>query len=146
MKGIFLILKGITLKEPWVSCIFHYNKDLINKNKFTNHIGPLFIHSSKSLNKKEYLNDLDKIYEIFGPIDEEIIPVDYKKVKTIEFVVGIVYMFDCLQNSYSIWSDDNFKYKWLITNPIILHNPFKVKGKQGFLEISEKMLDNLILI
>ena len=51
-----MIVKAISIRQPWAWLIVHGYKDVENRSWFTRHVGTLYIHAAKGMTLEEYID------------------------------------------------------------------------------------------
>jgi len=92
-----VIVKALTVRQPWAWAIFHAGKDVENRTWPTGFRGRLLIHAAKGCTKAEYADAADWIGAIMGR--------DVPPLAQIERggIVGAVTVADCVSRSPSPW-------------------------------------------
>jgi ASCH domain. len=108
-------MKVLSVRQPWAWALIFGGKDIENRYWTTKYRGPIAIHASKGLTRKEF--EIAKEYML------EIIP----RVPNMDeldrgAIIGIVDLVDITQNTDSPWFEgpDIFgkeNFGWVVTNP-----------------------------
>lgn len=117
-------MKAISLKQPWADLIVNGIKDIENRTWKTSYRGKLFIHASKSFDRKGYLWIKDKFQFVNLLYEDEYIR---------GHVIGISEIIDCVTYSDSRWFEG--PYGFVLINSARLEKPFTYKGKLGIFNI-----------
>ncbi len=113
----------LSIKQPWVWCIFNAGKDIENRSWRTKYRGRLFIHASKSIDMDAY-RYLEHHKEQYGI--KQMPTIDELKKQT-GGIVGVVEMTSCRQTVTSKWKQPG-SIGWVFRNAQKLNFvPFKGK-------------------
>jgi len=121
-------MKAITIRQPWVHCIFHCGKDIENRSRRKLYKGPIVIHAASTLYKGKGL-----------PTDE-----DLPSVKDLPrgCLVGTVDIVDCVEHSKSKWFMG--KYGLVLRNPKLFKTPIPFnKGQLQIFELPEHIVKKI---
>ena len=114
-------MKALTIRQPWAYAILHLGKDIENRSWRTHYRGPLLIHAGthRSSSPSEMLAE----HMRRPPSDESLrdLPRGY--------IVGVVYLEDCVRNSKSKWADRG-QWHWVLRKPRAIRQ-VKCKGRLG---------------
>jgi hypothetical protein len=116
-----VLLRAITVRQPWAHAILHLGKNIENRSWPTHHRGPLLIHAGtrRLPNPREMLAE----YMNRAPSEESL------RDLPCGCIVGVVDLVDCVRNSKSKWADRE-QWHWVLQKPRPL-NPVKCKGRLG---------------
>ena len=115
-------MKAISIRQPWVHCIFHCGKDIENRSQKKSYRGQIVIHASSTLYKGEGL-----------PTDEDL-PRDKDLPRSC--LIGTVDIVDCVEHSTSKWFMG--KYGLVLANPKLFKTPIPFnKGQLQIFELPE---------
>ncbi len=110
-------IKCLTLKQPWAWAIFNLGKNIENRGWKIDYRGLLYIHSG--------LN-----YDSAGEAwIKERFDVDFPGGFDFGAILGSVNLTE-ISSFHGSWAMPN-QWHWKIENPMVLQNPFKVRGHQG---------------
>ena len=113
-------MKAFSIRQPWAYAILKLQKDIENRDWYTNFRGRVLLHTGKRIDNDgiEDLIDmgmcgLPKIYRTGG-------------------IIGLIEIVDCVSKSDSKW----FFGKWgfVLKNPVCLPF-FPCRGQLGFFEV-----------
>jgi len=116
-----MVLKALSIKQPWAWLILHAGKDIENRSWNTEHRGQLLIHASKTIDKEAFHRFLAEFPSL-------------PQISTMQTggIVGVVNMVDVLETCPSEWFEGPFGF-WL-QDPMVL--PFKpYRGQQGIFNV-----------
>lgn len=102
-------MKAITVRQPWAWAIIHAGKNIENRSWPTNFRGPVAIHASKGLSRREYeelLEYLPRRFRKDAPPFEEV---------PRGAILGLVDIVDCVTESKSRWFFG--EYGFVLKNP-----------------------------
>lgn len=119
-------MKTLTIKEPWVTAIFRYGKDIENRSWTTNYRGRLLIHTAKTKPTNEEQKAFFDICERTGIKNAAF------NLSNCGLIIGSVELFsiDKFKHFDSFWAMDG-QYHWKLINPILFDNPIPAKGQLG---------------
>jgi len=121
-----LVVKALSIRQPWAWLIVNGHKDIENRSWLTHYRGPLLIHASKGITGAEYDFALEHAYEVAGvtlPLFDELERGG---------IVGRVDLVDCVDQDPSPWFFGKFGF--VLKNAKTL--PFQpFTGKLGFFEV-----------
>jgi len=127
-------MKALSIRQPWAWLIIHAGKDIENRNWKSHYRGPLLIHASSGLTRREY----DAVRFWVSQFHHGMIP-SFEAMQR-GGVVGMVDVVDCVTKSTSPWFEGPYGY--VLSNPKPL--PFtKWSGQLGFFDIPESSLITL---
>jgi hypothetical protein len=121
-------MKALSIKQPWAHLIMIGAKDVENRSRRTSFRGRFAVHVS--LKRADY-----------DDVDVEAIPSDLREPVRWAWernalagrVIGTVELVDCIQDSYSIWANDNY-WHWVLRDPRPYPQPRPAKGQLGLWE------------
>jgi hypothetical protein len=125
-------MKALSIRAPWWWMILHGGKDIENRDWATNYRGPIYIHASKWFQKDEILETFQDMKPLFPEDRPEVSLADIKLLGG--HIVGTVEIVDCVTKSDSPWFFGD--YGFVLRNPQPIE-PFPIKGKLGFFEVSQ---------
>lgn len=117
-------MKAITIRQPWAHAILHWGKDVENRSWYTSYRGPLLIHASAAIPPRDAIVWLAEATGVKAPrtdqgtvrIGQVEVTADHLRQLPRGCVVGIVNMYDCVQDSESRWAESGF-WHWVFRNP-----------------------------
>ena len=115
-------LRAISIRQPWAHAILHLGKDVENRPMRTYYRGQILIQASLKVEKEDAVR----------------LKLDPDKLPT-GAIVGTVNIVGCAQNSKSKWAQPG-QWHWLLENPRALTKPIPLKGKLGFIRVSDRLL------
>ena len=124
-------MKALTVKQPWPYAVFHLGKDIENRDWDTRLRGVIAIHTSKKVNRSEYLMSAAAIAHIIG--DAYKVPLQSELPHG--QIVGLVEIVDCVDHSDSPWFFGD--YGFVIRNPVLLPEPIACSGALSFWDVPE---------
>jgi hypothetical protein len=88
---------AISIRQPWAWAIIHAGKDIENRNWSTNFRGPVCIHASRGMTKREYL----EFEGLYGFDPRWTIP----EPDSLQFggIIGVATITDCVLRHPSPW-------------------------------------------
>jgi hypothetical protein len=118
-------MKALSVKNPWAWLICSGLKNVENRTWKTNYRGRILIHAPAKEDRDWYT-----IYPFHARAIRPNIPDDL----IFSSIIGEVDIIDCIQNSDSIWAQQNC-WHWILKNAILYNQPItNVKGKLGLWE------------
>lgn len=119
-------MKAISIRQPWAWLIVNGYKDIENRSWCTKYRGPVLIHASQGMTRKDYNEICSAVVDAILPID---IP-DYEELQR-GGIIGIATITDCVEESDSPWfvGQKGFVLSDAKTLPFI-----PMKGKLSFFE------------
>jgi hypothetical protein len=117
-------LRAISVRQPWAHAILHLGKDVENRPMRTHFRGRILIQAALRVERDEALR---------FKLDPDDLPTGV--------IVGSVEIVDCVRNSKSRWADRG-QWHWLLKNPRVLTKPIPLKGKLGFIRVTNRLLKN----
>ncbi|KAI3597676.1 hypothetical protein D8I24_6492 [Cupriavidus necator H850] len=130
-------MKALSIRQPWAWLIVNGHKDIENRSWATKHRGPVLIHASKGMTRREYQDVQYFLFDLYetGPCNATLIKLP--KIEALERggIVGIAHVTDCVRESGSPWHmPDCWGFKLSDARPV----PFiAMPGKLGFFEAWE---------
>lgn len=131
-------VRAISLWAPWGYAIFNLGKDVENRSRPLDHVGPLLIHQSATR------FDTNGCHAIEGIVGHKI-PAsrhDYAMGK----LIGYVEMTGCKRyrpgqsrDEYSRWAQNGL-YHYHLKNPVAFENPITIAGSQGVFYVPYNVL------
>lgn len=116
-------MRVLTIKQPWVGCIFDRGKDVENRSWSTSYRGPLVIHAgaarSRTDDAKEVSDGSGDAW-LFGHL------------------VGIVTLDDCVRDARSKWADAD-AWHWVLGNVRKFLTPIPAKGRLGLWTLDDTL-------
>jgi hypothetical protein len=124
----------LSVKNPWAYLIIHHDKDVENRGYATKYQGRILIHASKTSDLRGYewkwLGRPD-IQKIFDGLVENI----YNVERTNGHIIGSVELYDCIQDSDSVWAErlppPYSQHHWLLRDPHPFDVPLPARGMLG---------------
>ena len=89
-------MKVLSVRQPWAWALIYGGKDIENRFWSTKYRGPIAIHASKGMTKKEYNEALEYINKIVN-IGNRKIFLEFGKI------IGVVDLVDVVEESDSPW-------------------------------------------
>jgi hypothetical protein len=117
-------MKVLSVRQPWASALLlpQIGKDVENRSWRTNYRGPLVIHASQ----KPEGDPRDMFIDLVPkPVLARLDSTDF----ACGAILGIVDLFDCVEESQSKWADWDSDWYWLVRNPRILAKPIPCNGR-----------------
>lgn len=127
-------MKALTVKQPWPYAVFHLGKDIENRDWDTRLRGVVAIHTSKKVNRSEFLMSVAAIAHIVGDANKVPMQADLPHGQ----IVGLVEIVDCVDRSDSPWFFGD--YGFVIRNPILLPEPIACGGALSFWDVPDRVL------
>jgi hypothetical protein len=136
-------LKVLSVRQPWAWALIFGGKDIENRSWSTKYRGPIVIHASKSLTKKEY--DWFVSYVVIKAEARQLNLIDIPRFAELERgkVIGTVDLIDVVRDSESPWFEGKRawhggtytkeNYGWVVTNP----KPWTPLIRKGSLGLQE---------
>jgi len=90
-------MRTLSIRQPWAWLIVHGHKDVENRDWTTGYRGPLLIHASKTLVKRDYVQVAQQVLDDFGLV------VPALEVVERGGIVGVAELVDCVVDSASRW-------------------------------------------
>lgn len=129
-------MKALSVRQPWAWLLFH-GKTIENRDWPTNYRGPLAIHASAAMTKREWQEARLFVRAFDFDLSNEI---PQKALLTFGAVIGTVDLVDCVKRSESDWFVGNFGF--VFEHAELLSTPVPAKGVLGFWEWNEKSTDS----
>ncbi|PJT19949.1 hypothetical protein CN884_19580 [Ochrobactrum sp. 30A/1000/2015] len=132
---------ALSVRQPWVHCIFHLGKPVENRTWNTRIRGTVCIHASKGMTHDEYEDCRSLAYQI-GQKDDatrELLlqhPVPALRSIPRGFIVGTVDIVDVVRRSNDPWFFG--PYGFVLENPRLLEKPIPCIGALGFFDWRQK--------
>ncbi len=104
-------MKAISIKQPWASLIVEGIKDIENRNWFTYHRGPLYIHTGKRFDEQG-ADFVSRLYPGLKRLVE-------MSINLKGGIIGHVNMIDCVTNHNSPWFHGKYGF--------VFGSPYKIK-------------------
>ena len=128
-------MKTLSIRQPWAWAIIFAGKTIENRSWATSYRGPLLIHASRGMTKREYNDFRDFVDGIPGFI-KGIPGVEIPAPASLAHggIIGRVRLVDCVEdaNTSSPWFFG--PYGFVLKDPEPL--PFKpMRGRLGFFEV-----------
>jgi hypothetical protein len=117
-------MKALSIQQPWAWAILNAEKDIENRDWYTNFRGEVLIHAGKKIDKDGYDYLFHETNLFYVP--------PYKDLKT-GGIVGKVTIVDCVKKSDSKWFFGKFGF--VLRNPIPLEF-IPCRGQLGFFDVS----------
>lgn len=112
-----LVIRVLTIRQPWAWAIFYAGKDVENRDYRTSHRGRLYVQASK-------------IYDAFGEQWLRDQDIDVPDGLPAGVILGHVDVVDCVDDSASVWARGG-AYHWLLSMPTVLADPVPHRGLPG---------------
>ena len=130
-----MIMKAISIKQPWASLIAHGIKDIENRTWKCpqKYIGQrVLIHASGDPLK------YDNFYDSILTNGQILVLPENKEWGDFNFcvgaIIGSVVIADCVQNHPSVWAEKGV-WNWVLKDAVLFDKPIRdVKGKLSFWE------------
>jgi hypothetical protein len=123
-----MIMKAISIRQPWAWLILHGGKDVENRVWPTNVRGRVLIHAAKEMRHEDY--NMAVLFTDFRVDKDSFIP-PFEKLER-GGIVGSVEIVDCCREHHSPWFEG--PYGFVLRNPEVL--PFKpCRGLLGFFSV-----------
>jgi hypothetical protein len=119
-----LLMKALTVKQPWAWAILHAGKDIENREWRTHYRGPLAVHAGARLHRDAAL---PRRSPMLGPRD-----------LVFSAILGVVDLVDVVESNRSKWFHGTFG--WVLKNPRPLARPILCKGRLGLWSLSASQL------
>ncbi|MCO7727331.1 ASCH domain-containing protein [Brucella intermedia] len=132
---------ALSVRQPWVHCIFHLGKPVENRTWNTRIRGTVCIHASKGMTQDEYEDCRSFSYQI-GQKDDatrELLrqhPVPALRSIPRGFIIGTVDIVDVVRRSNDPWFFGPFGF--VLENPRLLEKPIPCIGALGFFDWRQK--------
>lgn len=124
-------MKVLSVRQPWAWALIFGGKDIENRSWKTKYRGPVAIHTSQGMTKKEYSEFLDYVAEMSELENLPLMNVPSFTELDRGKIIGVVDLVDVVEISDSPWFFG--PYGWIITNPRPW-TPLKRKGSLGLRE------------
>ncbi len=118
-------MKVLSVRPPWAWLIFH-GKDVENRDWKRDFAGPLLIHASKTVEKRDfedYQRAFDGRMETFGP-------------HHLGAIIGMVYVEKITMKVSSKWHNRGC-WGWYLSRQVEFENPHFVRGALGLWQFEE---------
>jgi len=128
-----MMIKALTIRQPWAYAILHLGKDVENRSWRTHHRGPLLIHAAARPERNpgemlaEYMN---------RPPSEQSL-----RDLPVGCIVGVVYLSDCIRDSKSKWANKG-AWHWLLRSARAIE-PVNCMGRLGLWTPSASVVNKL---
>jgi len=121
-----VIVKAITIYQPWSHAIFHCrpHKDIENRRWPTSYRGWLAIHASAKKVTKPYYEEFTEFY---GGIGGDVSKFPAREELLIRAILGVARVIDCVERHKSPWFRGD--YGWVLEDPISLPKPIVINGQ-----------------
>lgn len=125
-------MKALSIRQPWAYAILYLGKRVENRTWLTNYRGPIYLHASGGLTKREYMDFLLFYQSRF---------VGFRSVPPAAAlpkggIVGKAVIADCVESLDSPWFTGPYGLVLRDVEPL----PFrKVKGQLGFFDVPEEI-------
>lgn len=129
---------ALSVRQPWVWCMFHAGKDIENRSWPTQFRGRVCIHAAQGMTRDEYEDCLDTVHMISRthPFPPGLSLPAFKDLER-GGIVGTVDIVDCLTTSASPWFFGRFGF--VLRNPTLLPRAIPVRGALGFFDWRGRM-------
>ncbi len=127
-------MKALTIQQPWASAIIAGIKDIENRNWATYYTGPLAIHAGKAFFRNPIHENVMKILEKLGPLEE--LPRGV--------ILGVVDFKGCFDHKRPFLATNPFAFGpvcWKLENPRALAEPIPYRGKQGLWTLPDEIME-----
>lgn len=131
-KGV--IIKALTVKQPWASLIVAGIKNIENRTWRTKLRGKIYVHAGADY---PYVDLTD---EQEDPIRGDLRYNFIKRRFPISAIIGEIDVIDCVQNHPSVWAEQGV-WNWVLANPVKYDQPIlNVKGKLSLWEYRKEAI------
>ena len=132
---------ALSVRQPWVHCIFHLGKPVENRTWNTRIRGTVCIHASKGMTQDEYEDCRAFAYRIGQKeaAPRELLrqhPVPALRSIPRGFIIGTVDIVDVVRRSNDPWFFG--PYGFVLENPRLLEKPIPCNGALGFFDWRQK--------
>lgn len=136
-------MKALSIIQPWASLIATGIKDIENRTWRTNYRGEFLIHASAKHLKEgwnaltmEQCKAAKRLICPFGNVNDV-------KLLPVSAIIGKATLVDCVQNHPSVWAEKGV-WNWVLKDVVLFNNPItNVKGKLGFWEFDDALLEGV---
>jgi Zn ribbon nucleic-acid-binding protein len=127
-------MKCISIKQPWAWLICSGHKDIENRTWATKFRGECFIHASKGMTNKEYVEAM-----ACPAIDKDLLlkMPDFTKLQR-GGIIGKCEIVDVVTQSDSLWFSG--PVGWRVRNAMHFSQLHPIKGQLSFFEVEEKFV------
>ncbi len=132
-------MKGLSIRQPWTHAVFHYGKNIENRDWHTPIRGRVAIHASGTMSKYDYAEAHEWILEHVGFNVANRIPLSENLVRG--SIIGTVEIVDCVKHSPSPWFVGKFGF--VLRDPVLLPKPVPFKAMLGFWEVPKDIIYNI---
>ena len=137
-------MKALSIIQPWTSLIAAGIKDVENRTWRTNFRGEFLLHASaKHLPAGWDALSYEQMKSIkqFGVMNgDDKIPVNFHH----SAIIGKARLVDCVMNHPSVWAEKGV-WNWVLEDAELFQRPImNVKGKLGFWEFEDSILENYL--
>ena len=132
---------ALSVRQPWVHCIFYLGKPVENRTWNTSIRGTICVHASKGMTQYEYEDCRTLAYQI-GQRDDatrEMLrahPVPALRSIPRGAIIGTVDIVDVVRRSNDPWFFG--PYGFVLDNPRLLEKPIACNGALGFFDWRKK--------
>jgi hypothetical protein len=123
-------MKAITVKPTWAWAIIYAGKNIENRSWPTHFRGPVAIHASKNLSRREY----EESQKLFPPRWRNELPA-YEDLPR-GAIIGVAEIVDCVTESKSPWFMGDYGFVLKNQRPI---KPIPCAGALGFWNLPPEM-------
>jgi hypothetical protein len=139
---------AISLRQPWATAVLFYDKDVENRSRWPfKHRGPLVIHASKSIPRRDDLELFVKCAREEG-VEDELLDMfstgSYPSSFPFGYIVGVADLADVfgpedeLADDHPVfaspWASEEAKY-WLYLKDVMPVKPVPFKGFVGMFKV-----------
>ncbi len=125
--------KALSIRQPWAWAIINAGKDVENREWHTTFRGPVCIHASKGMTKREWADAAYFMFREFGQMPAGADCTRPQNDPALERggIVGVATITDCVRTSPSPWFFGTWGFVLADVRPV----PFiPVKGALGFFD------------
>lgn len=128
-----MLMKALSVRQPWTHCILHLGKDYENRSWSTKFRGKVLLHASKGMTWEEYEECL-AIVRLVGEIRPFPSGTCFPAFRFLQRggVVGVVDIVSCTTAMDSPWRFGNYGYGLANAREVPF---FPCKGQLGFFEV-----------
>ena len=127
-----MLMKALSIRQPWATLIVHAGKDIENRNWSTKVRGPFLVHAAKGMTQDEWHGAMefavaagvskDRLWDLCSP---DTMPRGGS--------VGLAEITDCVESDTSPWFMGDYGFKLTSQRPL----PFlPLKGALGFFGVT----------
>ena len=125
-QTILLIMKALSIRQPWAWLIVNGYKDIENRSWSTDFRGRVYVHAGRKIKSGDFPEQRDYIEQSGIFLPEE---------PPLGAIVGEVTITDCVDTSSSPWFCG--PYGFILSSPVVYKDPIPYRGQLGFFEVDE---------